>query len=623
MESQSSTPGEDSLEQSPQDNLKVSGYSNSDEPAPIDSLGFTPYVEAMAAFLSNPSTSTPLTVSIEGKWGSGKSSFMKQLQKRLTSDVSAPASQETPDTKKNAKAYSVWFNPWRHDKQEGLWAAFALIVIRELRQQKPWGQRVLSDLTLLKLRIRGWLGWLRLLAQTAFWWFAIAISIGCVVEGYRTGHARLLQFWTDLITSSSKDNPLPKSFLDARWTSTHWTVAALLAAVGFYSWWKTHISNPLEVKLERFLKSPDYKGQVAFIEEFHEDFQKVLRAYIGGSRLFVFIDDLDRCADDHVMDLLQAINLMIGSEGPVLFVIGMDREKVAGLVTQKASGLLPFLPEGRDRSDNDVSYGFSYLEKFVQIPFKVPTPSFASMHRYIDEITHTERPGQDPKDGQMIRSRLQIVSVELESDAPLVSKLALICAPYLDKNPRRVKQFINVFRLQSYLAASVGLLDYAHNANDDSGTPKAEFITLEQLGKFVAITLRWPAIISDLAEYGDLLRTLAAIAEETSATNLKTALPAHLSHWTDNRLLMILLSTGIATEGQRYSLRNAAVERLLDIYPLRVARKLKPFVIMQSPDSDVVLGHGDDEGEAWKDAADRLEASGAIPARNRGEVSQQ
>jgi hypothetical protein len=204
------------------------------------------------------------------------------------------------------------------------------------------------------------------------------------------------------------------------------------------------------------------------------------------------------------------------------------------------------------------------------------------------------------------------VTVVLGADAPIVAKLAMICAPYLDRNPRRVKQFINVFRLQAYLAASVGLLDYD---TDQNNLPVGQRggITLEQLGKFIALTLRWPTVVSDLSEYGDLLRTLAEIAEG-SETSSKT-LPPRVSHWTENRLLMTLLKTGISTEGKRYSLREAQLERLLDVYPLRVAQKLKPFVIMASQDSDIVLGHGDNEDDAWRDAAERLEASGQILKR--------
>jgi hypothetical protein len=589
------------------DELNVGGYTNSDEPADKDSLGFEPYVEAMAAFLSNPMTSTPLTVSVEGRWGSGKSSFMKQLKRRLTASTavnSAPLSADRGGLR--LRSHAVWFNPWRHEKADALWAAFALVVIRELRNQKTWVERIAGDIALLRQRVNGALGWFRILITTTFWWLTALIVAFGIVDGYVTGHTRIVQLWAHMITSSGKDTSIAETLLKSPWSTRHWVAALILAGVGFFFWWKSHVNNPLELKLERFLKRPEYKGHVAFIEEFHDDFQRVLKAYIGRGRLFVFIDDLDRCADDHVIDLLQATNLMIGSEGPVVFVIGMDREKIAALITQRASALLPFLPEGKDAPHNDAGYGFSYLEKFIQIPFKVPTPSFDSMHQYIERITLTERTPKTSSNGRIIRSRLQVVSVVLGSDAPLVVKLAMICAPYLDRNPRRVKQFINVFRLQAYLAASVGLLDFEQNADAVAYDP-VQNITLEQLGKFIAITLRWPTILSDLSVYGDLLRSLAMTAE---GSNEPHHLPPQLSHWTTSRLLMALLSAGVSTEGRRYSLKNAPLERLLDIYPLRVAERLKPFVIMESTGSDVVLGRGDSEEDAWRDAAERLKANG-------------
>ena len=62
-----------------------------------DSLGFGPYVRALAGFLTHPNTLPPLTVSIEGEWGSGKSSFMKQLRARLGQEVARPECPPNPE----------------------------------------------------------------------------------------------------------------------------------------------------------------------------------------------------------------------------------------------------------------------------------------------------------------------------------------------------------------------------------------------------------------------------------------------------------------------------------------------------------------------------------------------
>lgn len=67
-----------STDESNQKNITIS-----DQPTGKDSLGLTPYVIAMTEFLTHPETKAPLTISVEGEWSSGKSSFMKQLEKQI------------------------------------------------------------------------------------------------------------------------------------------------------------------------------------------------------------------------------------------------------------------------------------------------------------------------------------------------------------------------------------------------------------------------------------------------------------------------------------------------------------------------------------------------------------
>ena len=81
---------------------QIPNAATGDQPTYDDLLGFSPYVEAIKEFLINPSTKPPLTLSIEGSWGSGKSSFMLQLIKELEANGEC----------------TVLFNAWRHDKED-------------------------------------------------------------------------------------------------------------------------------------------------------------------------------------------------------------------------------------------------------------------------------------------------------------------------------------------------------------------------------------------------------------------------------------------------------------------------------------------------------------------------
>ncbi|AAM07627.1 predicted protein [Methanosarcina acetivorans C2A] len=61
----------------------TSCYMCSDTATGKDSLGFKPYFEAIAEFLTAEETLAPITLSIEGQWGCGKSFFMKQLEEKI------------------------------------------------------------------------------------------------------------------------------------------------------------------------------------------------------------------------------------------------------------------------------------------------------------------------------------------------------------------------------------------------------------------------------------------------------------------------------------------------------------------------------------------------------------
>ncbi|HSP78722.1 MAG TPA: P-loop NTPase fold protein, partial [Myxococcaceae bacterium] len=125
----------------------VQSTSVQDLPSGEDLLGFRPYVEALAAFLANERTQPPLTLSIEGEWGSGKSSFMLQLEAALRREL-------------KERARFIRFNAWRHDKGEALWSAFALEFSRQLMASRSWPERWWRRLRLGLARLRGGQGWL-------------------------------------------------------------------------------------------------------------------------------------------------------------------------------------------------------------------------------------------------------------------------------------------------------------------------------------------------------------------------------------------------------------------------------------------------------------------------------
>ncbi len=77
-----------------------------DSPTTEDGLGFEDYANILLDLMGNFDAKSPLTIGIHGRWGSGKTSLMKMLEKRFEADT---------------KVKTVWFNAWAYgDEPIGL-----------------------------------------------------------------------------------------------------------------------------------------------------------------------------------------------------------------------------------------------------------------------------------------------------------------------------------------------------------------------------------------------------------------------------------------------------------------------------------------------------------------------
>ena len=86
----------------------LSAHLAADAATELDELGRARYVEALADVTTR--AETPLVVALYGAWGSGKTSLMLQLRRRLepNHDGTRPLELE------QATARTVWFDPWMH-----------------------------------------------------------------------------------------------------------------------------------------------------------------------------------------------------------------------------------------------------------------------------------------------------------------------------------------------------------------------------------------------------------------------------------------------------------------------------------------------------------------------------
>jgi hypothetical protein len=399
-------------------------------------------------------------------------------------------------------------------------------------------------------------------------------------------------------SSHKTDDPIVAFLL----TGTGWTSSIALA---IYLWTKARkvIGNPLEINLRKYQSSPDYESRTEFIESFHRDFKRIVNAYADPNqqKVYAFIDDLDRCEPSKAADLMRAINMLIAEDQRLIFIIGMDRQKIAAGIAVKYENLLPYLIREDSQSGNgsksaarDLRFGNEFLEKFIQLPFSVPAPSPDCLRAFVADISETTkateaaqpRTAQDQpeakQDAEQVergtgrdeasseadgtdpikRSERDSFQLLVDRDSRTVRDITLLVSDALGDNPRRIKQFINLFRLKFYIAIATGLLDTIDGRRE---------LEPEQLGKLTAIFLRWPSFAYDWLENPDLLNRLQNYALSPRAAT--EPIP-----WIGNKEFLDLLCVGCDQKAQmpppppdpsKYRLDNLKVDKILRILPRR------------------------------------------------------
>jgi hypothetical protein len=182
-------------------------------------------------------------------------------------------------------------------------------------------------------------------------------------------------------------------------------------------------------------------------------------------RIILFIDDLDRCPPDKVVDVLEAIQLLLAEnrnfgEGrhPFIVVLGADTRILTRALETHYPGIL---------DPDDAPDGLDYLEKIIQIPYRVPPVDKAGYALYISKLagielitTATGGNGQKidkqdtatEQDGDLQPvPELKPLSIDLEPSFKLITAEDLehlesfqsLSATY----PRAIKRLVNQYRL--------------------------------------------------------------------------------------------------------------------------------------------------------------------------------
>lgn len=187
------------------------------------------------------------------------------------------------------------------------------------------------------------------------------------------------------------------------------------------------------------------------IKEFQKNFAELLEE-TKINRLVVFIDELDRCSPDTILDTLEALRLFLFT-GRTVFIIGADERHISYAVQKKFDEI-----EGQQ-----INIGKEYLEKIIQYPIRIPRLSDREVEFYIncllfekeledEKFTKIIQFLQDEKSKNFLEFDLtyELIAEKYPDEAEKIKdslivarQLSDVLAQGLNGNPRHCKRFLN------------------------------------------------------------------------------------------------------------------------------------------------------------------------------------
>jgi predicted KAP-like P-loop ATPase len=136
---------------------------------------------------------------------------------------------------------------------------------------------------------------------------------------------------------------------------------------------------------EEILKPAEEKKIPEQMRAFHKEFAELLEI-AGISKLVVLIDDLDRCLPNTAIETLEAIRLFLFVP-KTAFIIAADEAMIEYSVKQH----FPDLPA----TSGPMTYARYYLEKLIQVPFRIPSLGYTETQTYVSLILAQAFLGED------------------------------------------------------------------------------------------------------------------------------------------------------------------------------------------------------------------------------------
>jgi formylglycine-generating enzyme required for sulfatase activity len=321
------------------------------EAAEAPAFDFEGLAKTLAELAVNPDNRTPFTVVVKGGWGRGKTTLLRRAKWLLEHPgevVAAPGLR---------RVETLWFNAWKYPDEDTVLAGLLGALLDRFQKGKLLEQ--------LKLLVDSY-------------------------KGSIVGKVLLLAAPAPLKSLLGGDRPRSRFSPVEEKRAFHDTFRDLFNQVSRLLFDPTAAIRDTGGLAEAALWTPERQRK---------------------ETLAIFLDDLDRCRQERVAEVLEAINLFLDLPG-VCFYLGLDWRR-----------LVAALPEPV-RAQGD-----QYLEKIVQITLDLPTVSAASAAGYIASLVR----------GTHLAAVLGVEAGESGEG----KEVAVVAEALGSLHPRHIKRFLN------------------------------------------------------------------------------------------------------------------------------------------------------------------------------------
>jgi|GEM_PF-1762879 len=434
---------------------EIDDYLDSSEDNPLESreedlLDRAEFADFLVRLLNKTSLEKgAFAMHLYAPWGAGKTSFMNIMKHGFE--------KGTPDDLltylERPQWHAINFNAWQNQNLTYPWWNFMNNLYSQLKPNLSY-----------KYRFREWF-W-RFKAQRMHQTFAlVVICMLLFMVNKQTGPAGLLDSIEKVLGA------LAGIWAIAISVSQNFVGGSQKAAQNYLD----NKDNPMA----------DYK----------EKFKQLVNS-IAPARIVIFIDDLDRCKSNYVVELLENIQTIF-KDSNVLFVIAADIKWLHASYEVEYNMIKPYVSaEGK-------SLGPLFIEKMFQlsvtlpgVPQKIKEQCWTTMlgiEREAEAGEGQTAERQKPDDGKRSATRIEPTAAEFKADHDVrigtlrtltdertIKSTQHFLKQYymlIDLNPRNMKRLLNTF-----------LVNKATSLISDINIPK------EQMALYSIIYIQWPVL---------------------------------------------------------------------------------------------------------------------------------